>query len=92
MKKIIFTLLAISLVSCSLEKRPDTVWGEDDYFKTEGQLKSLLNGGYVCMQIYIIAAEPLKLISIISSTTTLLHITSTHPGHLSIRLSSRPIL
>ena len=50
MKKIIFTLLAISLVSCSLEKRPDTVWGEDDYFKTEGQLKSLLNGGYVCMQ------------------------------------------
>ena len=50
MKKIIFTLLAISLVSCSLEKRPDTAWGEDDYFKTEGQLKSLLNGGYVCMQ------------------------------------------
>ena len=50
MKKIIFTLLAITLVSCSLEKRPDTAWGEDDYFKTEGQLKSLLNGGYVCMQ------------------------------------------
>ena len=50
MKKIIFTLLAISLLSCSLEKRPDTAWGEDDYFKTEGQLKSLLNGGYVCMQ------------------------------------------
>lgn len=50
MKKTILLLLTISLMSCSLEKRPDTVWGEDDYYKTEGQLKSLVNGGYVCMQ------------------------------------------
>lgn len=50
MKKLIFILLAFSLFSCSLEKKPDTAWGEDDYFKTEGQLRSLLNGGYVCMQ------------------------------------------
>ena len=47
MKKTILLLLTISLMSCSLEKRPDTVWAEDDYYKTEGQLKSLVNGGYV---------------------------------------------
>ena len=50
MKKTILLLLTLSLISCSLEKRPDTAWAEDDYYKTEGQLKSLVNGGYVCMQ------------------------------------------
>lgn len=50
MKKQIFILLLISLSACSLDMKPDTAWGEDEYFKTEGQLRSLLNGGYVCMQ------------------------------------------
>ena len=50
MKKTFILLFSLCLLSCSLEKRPDTAWGEDDYFKTEGQLKSLVNGAYVCMQ------------------------------------------
>ena len=50
MKKAFLFILSLCLISCSLEKRPDTAWGEDDYYETEGQLKSLVNGGYVCMQ------------------------------------------
>ena len=50
MKKIIFILISFALLSCSLDTIPNTKWGEDDYHKTEGQLKSLLNGGYICMQ------------------------------------------
>lgn len=50
MKKILAILLSVSVVACSLDKRPDTAWSEDDYYTTEGQLKSLVNGGYVYMQ------------------------------------------
>ena len=50
MKKIISAFFILSILSCSLEKESKTSWNEDKYFETEGQLKSLLNGGYVCMQ------------------------------------------
>ena len=50
MKKITFILISFALLSCSLDTKPDTVWGEGDYLETEGQLKGLLNGGYVNMQ------------------------------------------
>ena len=31
MKKTFLLLLSMCLLSCSLEKRPDTAWGEDDW-------------------------------------------------------------
>lgn len=50
MRKSIILLFVFSCISCSLEMKPDTAWGEMDYYQTQGQLISLVNGGYVCLQ------------------------------------------
>lgn len=52
MKARIITLILVSLsiVSCSLNQEPATSWTDSTYYKSEGQIKALVAGGYTRLQ------------------------------------------